>query len=204
MPLLPANIAPHRHAAPNQTTLLTSMMEDTNSRAKRDQPEARAPECRRSAGEQCLRPSIPATGTSEAELPETAAETAPKAFNKQASQSDCVYWRTMALGAIQGLGVFFFTWLLQTWLFANFTRMHSFALFCTLSRSFTLVCGFAFVLFCAHLRSFAVIYVFLRLTAFRTTAFGNCRRDLTHRVCSEIGEVGPNAGRHACLPASVT
>ena len=32
-----------------------------------------------------------------------------------------------------------------------------------------------FALFCAHLRSFPRICVFLHPTAFRTTAFGNCR-----------------------------
>ena len=47
----------------------------------------------------------------------------------------------------------------QTWLFA----------ICAL------FCGLAFALFCAHLRSFACICVFLRPTAFSTTAFGNCR-----------------------------
>ena len=38
-----------------------------------------------------------------------------------------------------------------------------------------LFCGLAFALFWAHLRSFARICVFLRTTAFRTSAFGNCR-----------------------------
>ena len=52
---------------------------------------------------------------------------------------------------------FLVTWLFQTWLLAILTRKHSFALFC------------------AHLRSFAHICVFLRPTAFRTTAFANCR-----------------------------
>ena len=41
------------------------------------------------------------------------------------------------------------------------------ALFCAHLRSFALIC--------AHLRSFARICVFVRPTAFRTTAFGNCR-----------------------------
>ena len=57
----------------------------------------------------------------------------------------------------------------------NFTRKHSFALFCSL-RFFALFnADLHFALFCAHLRSFACICVFLRPTAFRTTAFGNCR-----------------------------
>ena len=66
-------------------------------------------------------------------------------------------------------------WLFQAWLFGIFTRKCSFALFCALLRSSALFCGLAFALFCARLRSFARIYVFLRPTAFRTTAFGNCR-----------------------------
>ena len=51
------------------------------------------------------------------------------------------------------------TWLFQfqTWLFAIFMRMR----FCTLLRPCV----------CAHLHSFARICVFLRPTAFRTTAF---------------------------------
>ena len=75
------------------------------------------------------------------------------------------------------------TLLFQTWLFALFTRMRSFALSCTLLRSFALFCerSFAnlrlrsFALICALLRAFACICLFLRPTAFRTTAFGNCR-----------------------------
>ena len=39
-----------------------------------------------------------------------------------------------------------------------------------------LFCALVFALFCRHLRSFALICVFLRPTAFRTTAFGNCRK----------------------------
>ena len=58
-------------------------------------------------------------------------------------------------------------------------NFYSFALFCTLLRPFALLCAllrsFAFPLFCTHLRSFACTFVFLRLTVFRTTAFGNCR-----------------------------
>ena len=61
-------------------------------------------------------------------------------------------------------------WLFQTWLFAISTRKCSFALFCALLRPFALFCGLAFALFFAHLRSFARICVFLRPTAFRTTA----------------------------------
>ena len=45
--------------------------------------------------------------------------------------------------------------------------------------SFALFCGLVFALFCAHVRSFARICLFLRPTAFRTTAFGNCRKMLT-------------------------
>ena len=63
------------------------------------------------------------------------------------------------------------TWLLQTWLFAIITRSRSFALFCALLGSFALFCGLTFALFCA--RSFALFCVFLRPTAFRTTASGN-------------------------------
>ena len=52
-------------------------------------------------------------------------------------------------------------------------------LFCALLCPFALFCRLAFALvsttFCGHLRSFAVICVFLRPTAFRTTVFGNCR-----------------------------
>ena len=48
---------------------------------------------------------------------------------------------------------------------AIFTRKRSFALFCALLRSFVLFCGLALALIC----------VFLRPTAFRTIAFGNCR-----------------------------
>ena len=49
------------------------------------------------------------------------------------------------------------------------------ALFCAHLHPFALFCGLAFALVCSHLRSLALICVFLRLTAFRTTAFGNCR-----------------------------
>ena len=60
------------------------------------------------------------------------------------------------------------TWLFSNnWLFANFTRKRSSALFYSL---FALFCGL-------RLRSFACICVFLRTTAFRTTAFGNCRNE---------------------------
>ena len=45
-----------------------------------------------------------------------------------------------------------------------------------LLRPFALFCGLAFALSCAHLRSFANICVFLRPTAFRTTAFGELQR----------------------------
>ena len=51
--------------------------------------------------------------------------------------------------------------------------MHSFAPF--FGPSFVLFGDHSFALFCAYLRSFALICVFLRPTAFRTTAFGNCR-----------------------------
>ena len=68
------------------------------------------------------------------------------------------------------------TWLFQTWLFALSTRKRSFALFCALLRSFALFCRLAFALICALLRAF------LRTTAFRTTAFGNCRFALEGRV----------------------
>ena len=63
------------------------------------------------------------------------------------------------------------TWLLKTWLFAFFYAE-------------TLFCGLAFALFCAHLRSFACICVFLRPTAFRTTAFRNYP-DLLFLACLE-------------------
>ena len=56
-------------------------------------------------------------------------------------------------------------------------RFYAEVLFCALLRPFVLFagfCGLAFALFCAHLRSCAGICVFLRPTAFRTTAFGNC------------------------------
>ena len=53
--------------------------------------------------------------------------------------------------------------------------LRSFTPFCALFKSFALFCGLAFALFCARLRSFARICVFLRTTAFRTTAFGNSR-----------------------------
>ena len=43
-----------------------------------------------------------------------------------------------------------------------------------LLRSFAPFCGLAFALLYAHLRSFALICVFLRPTAFRRSAFGNC------------------------------
>ena len=47
---------------------------------------------------------------------------------------------------------------------------------CALLRSFALFCGLAFALFCAQLLlcSFALNCMFLRPTASRTTAFGNC------------------------------
>ena len=48
-------------------------------------------------------------------------------------------------------------------------RLRSYAPFCILLRSFA-------DLHCALLRSFALICVFLRPAAFRTTAFGNCRK----------------------------
>ena len=48
-------------------------------------------------------------------------------------------------------------------LFASFTRRRSFALVCALLRSCV----------CPHLRSLVLICMFLRPTAFRTTAFGN-------------------------------
>ena len=57
------------------------------------------------------------------------------------------------------------TWLLQTWLLAFFKRKRSFVPFCALLRS---VANLRF-------RSFALFCVFLRPTAFRTTAFGNLR-----------------------------
>ena len=66
-------------------------------------------------------------------------------------------------------------WLFQTWLLAFFTPKSSFPLFYAILRSFALFCGLAFALFCAHLRSFVLLCVFLRMMAFRTTAFGNCR-----------------------------
>ena len=47
--------------------------------------------------------------------------------------------------------------------------------FCAHLRAFALFCRLAFALFCAPLRSFALICMFLRPTAFRATAFGNCR-----------------------------
>ena len=47
---------------------------------------------------------------------------------------------------------------------AIFMQKRPFALFCALFRSFSPF----------HLRSFALICVFLQMTAFRTTAFGNC------------------------------
>ena len=50
------------------------------------------------------------------------------------------------------------------------------ALFLAHLHPFALFCGLAFALFCVHLRSFALICVLLRTTAFRTTAFGNCRQ----------------------------
>ena len=62
------------------------------------------------------------------------------------------------------------TWLFQTWLFAFLTRKRSFAPFCALLRPFALFLGLAFELFCEYVGSFALIYVFLHLTAFRTTA----------------------------------
>ena len=46
--------------------------------------------------------------------------------------------------------------------------------FVNLRRS-TFLCSFAFALLCSHLCSFALFSVFLRPTAFRTTAFGNFR-----------------------------
>ena len=63
---------------------------------------------------------------------------------------------------VLNLVVFFFT---QK---RSFAPLRSFAPFCALLR-------FAFALFCTDLRSFARICVFLHPTAFRTTAFGNCR-----------------------------
>ena len=55
--------------------------------------------------------------------------------------------------------------------FAPFCGL-AFAIFCGLV--FALFCGLTFALFCVHSRSFARICVFLRPTAFRATAFGNC------------------------------
>ena len=64
--------------------------------------------------------------------------------------------------------------------------MRPFALFCALLR--TCVCALlrVFALFCAYLRSFAIICVFLRPTAFRTTAFGNCRLTLGAQTFPEV------------------
>ena len=63
-------------------------------------------------------------------------------------------------------------WLFQTWLYAMLrgsALLHSFG---------ALLRSFAFALFCTHLRSFTHVCVFLRTTAFRTTAFGNCGNPL--------------------------
>ena len=57
---------------------------------------------------------------------------------------------------------------------------------CALLRPFAFFCRLAFGLFCAHLRSFARICVFLRPTAFRMTAFGNCR--ITLSQIAELAE----------------
>ena len=54
------------------------------------------------------------------------------------------------------------------------------ALFCALLRSFAFFCGLAVALFGSHLRSFAFFCMFLRPTAFRTTAFGKCREIGNH------------------------
>ena len=69
--------------------------------------------------------------------------------------------------------------MVQIWLFASFTRKRSFV-------PFALFCALAFALVCAHLPSFALICVFLRTTALRTTAFGNCRLCNSFEINSRI------------------
>ena len=59
-------------------------------------------------------------------------------------------------------------------------------LFCALSRPFALFCVLLFAPFCAHLRSLARICAFLRLTAFRTTVFGNCRKKDLFKITKSV------------------
>ena len=76
------------------------------------------------------------------------------------------------------------TWLFLTWLL-QFLRGSA------LLRPFALFCGLAFALFCAQSHSFAHICVFLRPTAFRTTAFGNFREstDAFKAALTKIGDL---------------
>ena len=57
-----------------------------------------------------------------------------------------------------------------------------------LLRSFA---GLAFALFCAHLHSFALIWAFLRSTAFRTTTFGNSRISWKVLWVVDVCDFGP-------------
>ena len=93
----------------------------------------------------------------------------------------------MRQGALAGpkfRTAFHFFWEFQNLVVSNQVVCNFFSetLFCALLRPFALFCGLAFALFCglafalfALICSFARICVFLRPTAFRATAFGNCR-----------------------------
>ena len=62
-------------------------------------------------------------------------------------------------------------------------NFYAFALFCALLRPFALFCALLRTCICALLHTFALICVFLRPTAFRTTAFGDCRSQHNWRHC---------------------
>ena len=63
--------------------------------------------------------------------------------------------------------------------------LHGCAFFCAHLRPFALFCILAFALFCAHLSSFPRVWLSLRPTPFRTTAFGNFRENL-FSTCSSF------------------